>query len=190
VRLPDLLPRDLGAGLVLHATTIADADEAFAVVDAERDRLRDWLPWVDGTGSVDVEREFLASVEAGNTVGTAVGLTLRVDGGFAGLLGLRIDGMHDSVEVGYWLASAYLGRGLITRSVAASIDLAFGPLGLHRFQLRAATGNRRSRAVAERLGMTHEGTLRDAELLADGYVDLELYSLLSTEWPALRPAVS
>ncbi|HWF58347.1 MAG TPA: GNAT family protein, partial [Candidatus Dormibacteraeota bacterium] len=76
------------------------------------------------------------------------------------------------------------GRGLVTRSVAALVDLAFGPLGLHRVELRAATRNARSRAVAERLGLVHEGTLRDAELLASGHVDLEIYSVLSTEWPS------
>ena len=60
-----MLPLDLGDGLVLHATTSADAAEVFAVVDAERERLREWLPWVDGTVDVEVEREFLRTVEAG-----------------------------------------------------------------------------------------------------------------------------
>jgi ribosomal-protein-serine acetyltransferase len=183
VSLADLLSRGLGDGLVLHPTTATDADEAYAAVDGDRDRLREWLPWVDATASVEVEREYLSAIEVANATGTGLHVTLRQDGAFAGFVGLRLDVMHPNAEVGYWVAAGYAGRGLITRSVAALIDLGFGPLELHRIQLNASTGNVRSRAVAERLGMTHEGTLREAELLATGPVDLEVYSVLSTEWP-------
>jgi ribosomal-protein-serine acetyltransferase len=183
----ELLPLDLGDGLVLTLTTTAEADEIYLAVDSDRDRLREWLPWVDATSSVAVQREFVASVEVANAAGAGLHVTLRQDGAFAGLMGLRIDGMHGSADIGYWIAAVYAGRGLVTRSVAALIDLAFGPLGLHRVGLRAATGNSRSRAVAERLGLVHEGTLRGAELLASGHVDLEVYSALSTEWPPTGP---
>jgi ribosomal-protein-serine acetyltransferase len=176
------LPLDLGAGLVLHATTVGDAPEVYAAVDDARDRLREWLPWVDATDSLDVQREFLETIEASNAAGSGLDVTLRQDGELAGLMGLRIDARHASAEVGYWVATEYVGRGLVTRSVAALVGLAFGPLGLHRVQLNASTGNGRSRAVAERLGMRHEGTLRQAELLARGHVDLEVYAVLSTEW--------
>jgi ribosomal-protein-serine acetyltransferase len=177
----DLLPLDLGDGLALHSSTVGDAEDIYLAVDADRDRLREWLPWVDGTSSLAVQREFLASLEVANAAGTGVHVTMRQDANFAGVMGLRINGMHGSADIGYWVAAAYAGRGLVTRSVAALVDLAFGPLRLHRVELRAATDNVRSRAVAERLGMLHEGTLRDAELLASGHVDLEIYSVLSTD---------
>jgi ribosomal-protein-serine acetyltransferase len=182
----DLLPLDLGDGLVLHESTVADTEEVYLAIDADRDRLREWLPWVDATSSLAVQREFLASLEAANAAGTGLHVTLRQDTAFAGVMGLRINGMHGSADVGYWVATAYAGRGLVTRSVAALVDLAFGPLGLHRVELRAATANDRSRAVAQRLGLVHEGTLREAELLARGHVDLEVYSVLAAEWPSDR----
>ena len=59
----DLLPVDLGDGITLHLTTVNDTEEAFAAVDAGRDRLAKWLPWVDATTTVDIEREFLEHVK-------------------------------------------------------------------------------------------------------------------------------
>ena len=48
--------------------------------------------------------------------------------------------------------------------------------------IHCAVGNRRSRAIPERLGFTQEGIARDAEWLYDHYVDLVTYSLLAPEW--------
>jgi ribosomal-protein-serine acetyltransferase len=175
---------------VLQATTLGDAEDAFAVVDAERERLREWLPWVDDTIDVEVERNFLASVEQVNATGTGLHATLRVDGEFAGLIGLRIDALHRSAEVGYWLSERSVGHGLVTRSVAALTDVAFTQLDLHRVELLAATENRRSRAVADRLGMSFEGVRREAEELATGFVDLAMYAILVQDWPGAATVVS
>jgi ribosomal-protein-serine acetyltransferase len=185
-----MLPLDLGADLALHETTERDAAEAFAVIDAERDRLREWLPWVDATVDVAVEREFLRGIALINDAGAGLHATIRVEGEFAGFVGLRLDAMHRTAEVGYWLTERVVGRGVMTRSVAAMCDLAFGPLGMHRFELLAATGNQRSRAIAERLGMSLEGIRREAEELATGYVDLAMYAVLVGDWPGSADALA
>jgi ribosomal-protein-serine acetyltransferase len=181
--LADLLPYDLGDGLVLHAATAADADEAYAIVEAERERLREWLPWVDSTTDVEIQRAYLAGIELAGLERTGIYTAIRQDGRLVGFADLRRDRLGAGAEVGYWLASTALGRGVMTRTVAALIDLAFGRFGLHRVELQAATGNRRSRAVAERLGMTLDGVRREVEELPQGFVDLAVYSVLSHEWP-------
>jgi ribosomal-protein-serine acetyltransferase len=190
VELATLLPLDLEAELVLHATTEGDAPEAFAVIDAERDRLREWLPWVDVTVDLAVEREFLRGVEMINNSGAGLHATVRVAGEFAGFVGLRLDVIHRSAEVGYWLSERVVGRGVMSRAVAAMADLAFGPLELHRFELLAATGNRRSRAIAQRLGMSLEGVRREAEELASGWVDLAMYAVLDHQWPGAQEVLA
>lgn len=188
---PDLLPAELGDGITLHATTLADAEEAYAAIDADRERLGEWLPWVEVTTSVDVELEFLTQVLVpANTDGTGLHTTIRIDGEFAGLAGLRIFAPRRATEVGYWLAGSALGRGVMLRAVAHLVDLSFGPLDQHRFELLAATGNARSRAVAERLGMVFEGVRREGEELATGYVDLAMYALLPAEWPGATAALA
>jgi ribosomal-protein-serine acetyltransferase len=185
-----LLPLDLGHGLALVPTTAADAADAYAVIVAERGRLREWLPWVDGTTGVSVERDYLHSVELANTSGTGLHATIRLDDSFAGFVGLRLDLLHRSAEVGYWLAGYAEGRGIMTRAVSAMFELAFADLAMHRVELLAATANQRSRAIAERLGMRLEGIRREAEELPSGWVDLAMYALLAQDWPGDAVAVN
>jgi ribosomal-protein-serine acetyltransferase len=180
----EVLPLDLGDGVVLHATVEQDAIEAFAVVDRERDRLREWLPWVDATVDEGVERDYLRSVEAANAAGIGLHATIRCRGEFCGFVGLRLSPVHSTAEVGYWLSERCVGKGQMTRAVAALFEVAFVDLRLHRVELLAATENRRSRAIAQRLGMTLEGVRREAEELASGFVDLAMYSLLAQDWQA------
>jgi ribosomal-protein-serine acetyltransferase len=54
---------------------------------------------------------------------------------------------------------------------------------MNRLYLRCAVGNIRSRKIALALGFSFEGTQRQAEWLYDHFVDLEMYSLLASEWP-------
>ena len=54
-------------------------------------------------------------------------------------------------------------------------------MNLHRIQLKAATKNFKSQAVAKRLGFTVEGIERDGELHSHGFVDLKVFSLLKED---------
>jgi ribosomal-protein-serine acetyltransferase len=62
------------------------------------------------------------------------------------------------------------------------IDHAFAALNLHRVAIVCATGNARSRAIPERLGLVYEGTLRGAEWLYSHYVDHAVYAQLQCDW--------
>jgi ribosomal-protein-serine acetyltransferase len=63
--------------------------------------------------------------------------------------------------------------------VEALVDHAFDEWKLHRVQIRAATGNTKSRAIPERLGFEQEGILLEAERVGDRYQDLVLYARLA-----------
>ncbi len=60
------------------------------------------------------------------------------------------------VEVGWRLAAPLWRRGLVTEAATAALDLAFRDLGLDEVVACTVPGNRRSRAVMERLGMRHD----------------------------------
>jgi ribosomal-protein-serine acetyltransferase len=180
----DPLPIDLGDGAVVRRYVMGDLDAIWAVADGERERLGEWMPWVEGATSIDVQRTWLERV-----VGEREGLEgcgIFVDAEFAGGVGLTWDGYKIAGEIGYWTRAPFEGRGLITRAALEFTRLAFEHVGLNRVVIRAGVGNTRSRAVPERLGYVEESVERGGGRGLGGYYDIVVYSMLADEWRA-RP---
>ncbi len=171
---------DLGGGAEMRPYEMTDLETVFALVDAERDRLRRWLPWVDVVRTIDDERRWLEGILAVEEAAED-GFGIWDAGAFAGGIGIHIDRLNDQGDIGYWLGGVFEGRGLVTRACRTLISYGF-ERGLHRISIRAAPGNTRSRAVPERLGFVQEGILREAGKTGRGYVDLVVYGLLADEW--------
>ncbi|GAB3677219.1 GNAT family protein [Actinocorallia lasiicapitis] len=93
----------------------------------------------------------------------------------------RLDLAARLCEIGYGLRPAHRGRGYATEACAAVARWALTSGGLQRVQLRANTDNPASLRVAEKAGFLREGTLRRANLEADGLHDLAVFSLLDSD---------
>ena len=162
---------------------LADADELFALTDANRGYLRQWLPWLDSVRRVDDTRTFIRAAQAQAARNDGVQLVLRVDGCIAGVVGHhQIDWRNRITSLGYWIGEAYQGRGLTTAACRVLITRAFDAARLNRVEIRCASGNHRSRAIPVRLGLREEGLLRDAEWLYEHFVDHVVYATLAREW--------
>lgn len=184
---PSRIP--LGGALELRALEPEQAEVIFAVVAANRDHLGRWLPWVSSTREPADTRAFLHQVAGNRARGQTAAYGIWAQEELAGLIGLHdIDSSNGSAQIGYWIAARFEGQGMITRAVRALLELAFGPLGLERIEIRCAAGNLRSQAIPMRLGFTFEGTLRRAQWLNGARVDLRIYGLLREEWERLRAA--
>ena len=169
----------------LRQLASGDVAQLFAVVDANRAHLRRWLPWLDRTRSIDDARQFVADVVQQAADNHNVHAAILLDGRIVGVASYhRIDWQNRSTAIGYWIAEAHEGQGLVTASCQVLVDHAFAALNLHRLAIACATANARSRAIPERLGFVYEGRVRDAEWLYDHFVDHELYSQLQPEWEA------
>ena len=178
--------------MFIHAidenTTLAmvemrDADEVFALVDASRMYLREWLPWVDSSVSVEDTKAFVHAAHQQYARGDGFQCCIRYKSKIVGIIGLhRVDRFHKQTEIGYWLAEEYQGRGIMTACCRALVDFAFREYKLHRVEIRAAGENEKSRAIPERLGFTHEGTLRESEWVNDRFVDGAVYAMLERDW--------
>ncbi|MGB3297409.1 MAG: GNAT family protein [Phormidesmis sp.] len=169
--------------LALRPLSPSDADVLFSLVDSNRLYLRQWLPWLDNNQSVDDSLEFIrdSRERAGDNNGFALAICYEAQ--LVGIVGLNYISWENRLSgIGYWLAEQYQGKGLVTRACKAVLDYGFTDLNLNRIDIRCAPKNLRSQAVAERLGLTYEGTLRDAEWLYEHFVDHRVYSMLQREW--------
>lgn len=174
-------------GLALRSFSLDDDEELFAVVDENRVHLRKWLAFLDLTTSVERIRPFLNNCVQGYLDGTSCRFALVVDGAIAGAVGLEdISVQNRRAKIGYWLAQSRQGKGCITAAVRALLEYGFEDRGLNLIEIRAASGNTKSRAIAERVGMALDGVLRQREWLYDHYEDLASYTLLADEWRSAR----
>ena len=155
----------------------------FKVVERERAHLREWLPWVDATKSEEDSLSFIRSVleQFVSNHGFAAGIWNGERlGGTVGLH--RIDWLNRRVEIGYWLAREFQGRGVMTDACRAVVTHLFGELELNRVEIRCAAGNTKSSAIPRRLGFTLDGKLRDAQFVNGRHHDLLVFGMLKRDW--------
>jgi RimJ/RimL family protein N-acetyltransferase len=89
-------------------------------------------------------------------------------------------------EIGYWVRSDETSKGICTEAADRVLEEAFGALGYHKVVLRIAIGNGASDRIAQKLGFTREGVLREELLIRGNWVDHSLWSLLDREYRTLR----
>lgn len=101
---------------------------------------------------------------------------------------LRIDPAAGSIEVGHLGYSPLLQRTpAATEAMFLLMAQAFA-LGYRRYEWKCDALNEPSRAAALRLGFTFEGLFRQATVVKGRNRDTAWYSILDSEWPALRTA--
>jgi ribosomal-protein-serine acetyltransferase len=167
----------------LRPVSIADSDELYAVIDRNRERLRQWLSWAGLNFQRADLLTFLEQRERDNDVRAGLTTHIRFHGRLCGAIGLHaFDPRHRSSSVGYWLDHAWEGRGIVTRACRAIVTEGFRHYGLHRIEIRCGAGNSRSLAIPQRLGFTEEGLLREAEWVHDRWVDLRVFAMLEQDW--------
>lgn len=101
-------------------------------------------------------------------------------------LGHLVRGVFQNAYLGYEVDAEWVGQGLATEAVGATLDFAFGLLGLHRVQAAILPRNIRSLRVVAKLGFRREGLARDYLRIAGQWEDHELYALVSDEWHSRR----
>lgn len=181
-----MLHHALAGGYALRLLEEDDADELFALIDANREHLGPWMPWVQSDRAPADVLQFIRATR--RQIADNDGLqTAIVDPGgrIVGVIGVHnIDWLNRKTSIGYWLAAGEQGRGTMTAAVRAYVEHAFTTWKLNRVMIQAAVENTRSRAIPERLGFREEGVMREVERIGDRMLDDVVYAMLAADWPA------
>ena len=184
VRIPGDLPTLETERLILRKLTPADEADVFAYAsDPEVARL---VPW-EAHCSLDDTRRFLRGVLERYARGEpdVWAIAEKASGRVIGTIRMgeyRVQ--HGRASVGYALARSYWNRGLTTEALRAVLRFGFDVVGLNRILAVCYPENPASARVMEKVGMTYEGTLRDAAFEKGRYRSLKVYAILRREYDA------
>lgn len=182
------LPVDDEIALVLaeerHAPAMTE------LIHRNQARLARWEPWAEQPATLDSTRAYIRAALEDFARGRQISTIISLGGGrrYIGRCGMRINPFTASGDVGYWIDAEYEGRGITSRAARALISSVFDELGLGQVDLRTSVDNARSRALAERLGFSFEGTLPRGLRFAHRSDDVALYSVTADRWAKLRSA--
>lgn len=82
-----------------------------------------------------------------------------------------IAGLAHRDEIGYWLATAYRKKGIMTEAVRAVVNYGFTHRNLLRIDAPVYSFNTESAGVLQRCGFTLEGEMKKAYFRNGAYVD-------------------
>ncbi|MFC0216507.1 GNAT family N-acetyltransferase [Paenibacillus chartarius] len=156
--------------LTLRLPLPGDGAAVYEAMQESLAELRPWMIWANREQSAEETEQIIRE--------SHIAFKERTDLRFHGFLretgqlvwcgGLhRIDWSAGKFEIGYWLRSPYSGMGYAIEAARGLERLAIEQLGANRIEIRIDNGNLRSIRVAERLGYTLEGTLRQDAWNAD-----------------------
>jgi RimJ/RimL family protein N-acetyltransferase len=149
--------------LVIRCYEPEDAPLLKAAVDSSIEHLLPWMPWARFEpqsvedkvelcrmfrGQFDLDQNYIYGI-------FSVDETEQLGGS-----GFHKRANEGSLEIGYWVAAAAIGRGIATEVAAVQTRAGFELAGLDRIDIQVDPANERSLAIPRRLGFTEEGTLR------------------------------
>lgn len=171
-----MLPLLINSTLSLHLWQEEDAEEAFTLIDGSRAHLERWVQWAEKVRSVEELRGFIRYSVDEHAAGKTWQFAIRQHGSIVGGIGLVCGSRHHA-ELGYWLGAAFCGQGIVTDAGRALTRFGFDTLPLEWVEIRCASENQRSRAVAERLSFSRAGLIPEAQWTIWGTQDAVLYRL-------------
>jgi ribosomal-protein-serine acetyltransferase len=156
----------------------------YALIASERAHFDRWLRWSTRLRTPEDTTAFLAEFEAqeARSEGFHLGI-FEGDALVGGAICWPIHPRRRSAEIGYWLGTRHLGRGLVTRASAIVVDHLLGAMNVHTVEIVCAVGNLSSRAVPERLGFRLEG-VRESPWRDGSVVDQVVYTRRVTDGPS------
>ena len=171
---------------VIRAYQLGDGVAMGESVRSSYEHLRPWMPWASQTQSAEESEALCRSMLAkylqneDYTLGIWKGDKLLGGTGFHLRQGPR---ESRNAEIGMWIHQEAAGTGMGAAVLRAMLEWGFTEWSWERLVWRCDTKNIASSRVAEKCGLTLEGTFRKDARGVDGNLrDTHVYAILANEW--------
>jgi RimJ/RimL family protein N-acetyltransferase len=150
--------------LLIRAPLWEDGVKMNEAIKESIEELRPWMAWAQTLPTIEESEAGMrrARLQFLDRSDLMLLLFHKETGQLVGSSGLhRIDWQSRKFEIGYWVRTSAGNQGYITEAADAITNFAIYELQANRIEIRCDDRNVRSARVAERLGFTLEGILRN-----------------------------
>lgn len=166
--------------LVLRKMEKSDAEDMFLY--ARDEEVTKYLLWSPHP-SVNHTAKYLSTLAAHYRSGEFYDWAITLKGRMIGNCGFsKLDLKNRCGEIGYVLARDVWGMGIAAEAAEKLLEFGFERLRLHRIEVHYMIENEASRRVAEKIGMTFEGVLRDSLYVKGIHRSIGICSILYDEY--------
>lgn len=172
--------------LILRKFTVGDANDMYNNW-ANSEKVTCFLSWKPHE-SVDATKQLLEGwVAAYDNEKTYNWVIEYKEQAIGSISVVRLSDRCEYAELGYCLGYEYWNKGIMSEAASAVIDYLFAEIGVNRVGISHATVNPGSGKVAQKCGMTYEGTKREYFKTSTGkFIDIADYGILKSEWEQKR----
>jgi ribosomal-protein-alanine N-acetyltransferase len=182
------LPVLTGKGVTLRELRASDAPALFAMLTTEEVARFISPP----PTTVEGFERFIVWTLRQRAAGTYVCYAVTLQG-FDTAIGIfqvrQTEPGFGTAEWGFAIGSPFWGTGVFQEGAELVLEFAFGTIGVHRLEARAAVQNGRGNGALLKVGAVQEGVLRKSFLRNGEYLDQVLYAIVEDDWQGAREAV-
>lgn len=130
------------------------AKELFALIEKNRDYLKQYFDWLDQVKSSADVKELISDSVKHTDKNSGFDTGIWVDKKLAGVIGFnKIDWDNYSAQLSFWLDPDLQKQGIMSKSAIELIKYAFEDLNLNKVELNCSKDNQAAIALAQKLGM-------------------------------------
>lgn len=174
--------------LLLRRFKVRDAEDMFKnwANDERVSRYVGWSPHKSPKFTKKLLRRWRSAYRKKNNYNWAIEFEGKVIGSISVV---KINNTSEYAELGYCLGFDFWNKGIMSEAAEAVIDFLFSEVGVHNVGIWHAVKNPASGRVAQKCGLTYEGTRRELFKTSDGrFNDIACYGILKDEWEERRQA--
>jgi RimJ/RimL family protein N-acetyltransferase len=157
--------------LNLRPLEFKDVYEMKAAIDESKEHLLKWMAWAKHEPEdIDKKLERIRNrrAEFDSDEAYQYGMFLQGSDKLLGVISLMKRIGEGAMEIGYWLRGDSINKGYMLEAASALVKIAFGLQDVERLEIHCDIENTKSAAIPQKLGFTHEATIRRNEKKDDG----------------------